>query len=492
MDEGTLAFDDPSTLSLPPGASATVSVTVSPPRQTTVRFALLDDPGTASLDAGFANTDAAGHASVRLTASNEATSFRLRASVGTAQTSRNVAIVGVGLASVQVVPIYAGTRTGAFSSWTLSARANTTCAALSASTSDGPLSVTVPATEVPLLSNVPVGPPLALLLRGGRSVSGCADVTGLFVGEHREVSLALSNVPLSLAKSSLSLDLFVAPAPTDWDPLVARWDARFRGAFLGGRSSVAGALLDAMSLRVVGANGVAFQQRRLERGWDDALIDAYAADGPDVLLDTWLPTALADLREAPGPIRGTLRAAIDPSAPPVFSPKTVLRLHPLEGDPVGLVDIAWQVDATDAFFVGGTLTFTPSRLLGRALGEAILSADEGALTPQDALVRAGRCGDVADILTASGPAIEGCDVACLTALCASAYDDMWDRSLRTDELSGTSAKLTFGATGHALSDPQAAVTGFDGTWRGSVTDSAAKETDLPAQLEGEAHAASLP
>ena len=492
-DDGLIAFSPDPPLVLAPGSSATLSVLVSPARETTVRFALLDEAGTAALGASSAVTSPDGRAEVQLTASNEATSFRVRASVGRATATRQAHVEGVGLASVQVTWLYAGKRdpTGKgdptrVATWTLSARANTTCESLTSPLSDGPLSVTVPATEVPLLSNVPVGPPLAVILRGGGLVSGCADVAGLFVGERRALALSLADVPLSLAKSKLLLTLAVAPEPVGWGPLVARWDGRFRGAFLGGRTRTSAAVLDAMSLRVVGSAGIAFQKRRTERGWDAAMEALFDGGGPGVLLEAWLPAATSALREAPGPIAGTLRAGDGAASAPVFQPTTVLRLRPDDGDKIGLIDLTWKVDASDVLSMGGALTFAPSRLVSRALGEVILEQQPSATSPAAGLVAVGRCPEVATILSSSGSAVDGCDAACVASLCASALADMWDRSVRTDELSGTSAKLTFGATGLTTSDEKAAVRGFSGAWVGSIVDTAAPNGADPAQLKGKA------
>jgi hypothetical protein len=489
-DFGTLAFDDDEPLVVAPGERRVVKVTVSPARQTTVRFALLDDPGTASLDASFANTNEAGEASVGLVASNQATRFRLRANVGTSTAAREVQVEGVGLAQVQVKPSYAGKRT--ITAWTLSAKANTSCSSLSSSLVDGPLSVTVPTSEIPLLSNVPVGPSIAVLLRGGGLVSGCADVTNLFVGERREVSLSVVDVPLSLAQSRLHLTLSVAPEPVGWSPLLTRWSARYRGAFLGGQEKAASALLDAMSLRVTTETSVGFQQKRAAAGWDAALATAYAASGPDLLVDQWLPSAVSVLREAPGPVDGILRAGATPTAAPLFQPSEVLRLVPTDGDKVGLFDITWKVDASDVLSAGGSITFAPTRMVGRALTEVVKAEVPGAVDGPAGLIAVARCEDVAAMLTSSSQALAACDVGCATSLCESALRDMWERSTRTDELAGNSAKLTFGATGPTSSDEQARVTGFSGTWVGSVADSAAKEGDTPAQLKGAASAVTDP
>jgi hypothetical protein len=487
---GTLAFDGTEALVVAPGERRVLRVTVAPARQTTVRFALLDDAGTASLDASFANTNDAGEASVALVASNQATRFRVRANVGTSTATREVEVDGVGLAQVQVKPSYAGKRT--ITAWTLSAKANASCSSLASSLVDGPLSVTVPTSEVPLLSNVPVGPSIAVLLRGGGLVSGCADVTNLFVGERREVSLSVVDVPLSLAQSRLHITLAVAPEPAGWSPLLARWSARYRGAFLGGQEKAASALLDAMSLRVTTESSVAFQQARAAAQWDTTLDATYVGGGPDVLVNDWLPEAVAVLREAPGPIDGVLRAGATPTAAPLFQPSEVLRLLPSDGDKVGLFDITWKVDASDVLSAGGSLTFAPTRMMGRALTDVVKIAVPTAVDGPAALIAVSRCQDVATVLTTSTPPFSSCDSACATALCEAALRDMWDRSVRTDELAGNSAKLTFGATGPTASDEQARVTGFTGSWVGSVADSAAKEGDTPAQLKGVASAVTDP
>src|SRR5271165_6537908 len=49
-DTATLAFDDPATLKLAPGATQALYVTATPPRTYAVGFALLGDPGDGSLD----------------------------------------------------------------------------------------------------------------------------------------------------------------------------------------------------------------------------------------------------------------------------------------------------------------------------------------------------------------------------------------------------------------------------------------------------------
>src|SRR5690606_19183209 len=61
--------------------------------------------------------------------------------------------------------------------------------------------------NTPHVADVPVGPALAVTLRGAWSIAGCLDVASVRSGTINSVSVAVSDLPMQLSETDLELAL---------------------------------------------------------------------------------------------------------------------------------------------------------------------------------------------------------------------------------------------------------------------------------------------
>jgi hypothetical protein len=67
---------------------------------------------------------------------------------------------------------------------------------------------------------------------------------------------------------------------------------------------------------------------------------------------------------------------------------------------------------------------------------------------------------------------------------------MWQRAISTDELTSTTATMSFTASGPAVLGPQLRVEGFSGSWVGQLRDT--QSVGLSVAFQGAAQGALLP
>ena len=466
----SIEFDPATTLMLVPGESRELTVRASPPAVYLVRFALLGDSQDASLDKSEISTDVHGEANVVVTAPGAATTFSLSAAIGDGvATTLGVSVSASGFGTLQVQPSYTGKREVPY--WTASVRTGTDCASLAGNLlEDGDLVGTAPVGQVPQIDGVPVGPPLAVTLRGAFSVVGCQDVNDARADEIVAVTVPLTNLPMKLDQTSLEVSLGLYDPSTDF---AASFDVEQSLGALGNGSNDGVALLDAMQL----ASGdvmaqAAFQSARKMGGWDLAI--GPVIGGPTGIRDwakPWLAQGLGTLPSEQSFV-GHLEAS--ESAGTAW-----LTLNSVGGAPARVIGLgpaniaSWSAEADDSVLLGTTFWFLPSRLAtGLALAPAKAAAPGAASVP-DALAELLSCPDVAGALVSagSGPgeAFSGCDASCAEKLCIAGLHALWQSAADASALpGGTTAKLVITATAAAAVDDHAQPFSFSGKWVGTL------------------------
>jgi hypothetical protein len=63
----------------------------------------------------------------------------------------------------------------------------------------------------------------------------------------------------------------------------------------------------------------------------------------------------------------------------------------------------------------------------------------------------------------------GCDTSCVEQLCIAGLDSMWMAALEVSAQQGLVGTVTLQASGAASFDDRATLTGFEGSWLGSIT-----------------------
>lgn len=470
-----LSFEPSETLTLVPGEVRSAVVVATPPGHYTVRFALLGDSKDAALDKSETVTDAAGRAEVAVTAPSSATTFSLRASADEAvTTSIGVSVSASGFGSLQVNPAYGGKRS--VSHWVASVRTGVTCAELSGSLLiDGDLTGKAPFGKVPQVDDVPVGPALAVTLRGAESIAGCKEVTDLRAGDVGAVTVPVFDLPITLAGAELDLVLGLEGGKGQWAGLLGV-DAAL--AAFSPSSNDAEALLDAMQASTAdAAAAAAFQAARKSGNWG-ALVQGSIGGtaGLRALVKPWLAQG-AESFGSKETFRGRLTSAEGNPAKAWLELTAVAGADPTEAGFPKLFLASWQANPDDSVALGiaqDDLSLLSSRLLASlALGPAKAQV-AGASSVADALGELASCKQVAQALVSagSGPgeAFAKCDASCAESLCRAGLELLWSAARDASAAPGApNASLSVAATAAATVNDFARPSAFQGTWVGSFS-----------------------
>ncbi len=474
----SLAFDPATTLTLVPGEEQPIALDTDPPGVYRVRFALLGDFQDASLDKSEVDTDSSGHAELSITAPSSATTFSVRASVAdTVSTTIGVSVSASGFATLQVVKNYDGART--FSYLMASVRTGVTCAELANQPlSDGDITGSSPQDGTPQIDGAPVGPTLAVTLRGAFSVAGCQEVNDLVAGEINETVVTMTDLPMTLDDTDLEITLGI-DTPTGGFGDILNPNTLLSASPFGASNDV-DVLLDAMQDATADASEAQqFQAARKTDSWDLALVPTLG--GPvqsqnalRSLIAPWLLEGASSLI-GPSALEGTLKAA-------GTSPgKAFLSLDSIAGIPAedaGLPPqnlVSWKADAGDTVLLGTapSLLLLPSRVLGALALTPAKSSVPTAQSVPEALAELLPCSDVAGSIAAAasppGQAYPGCTTQCVEDLCRAGTQSLWKDFLDSSASSKTVADLSVTATAAAVVDDVAAPMSFDGSWVGSIS-----------------------
>jgi len=482
----SIAFSNDAALQLVPGQAHALTVVTTPPGVYTVRFSLLGDYKDAALDRSEVDTDGSGKAEVTLTAPSSATTFSVRAAVGeTVAAKLAVSVSASGFATLQVAPTYKGNRSVSY--WVASVRTGAKCSELSGDlTSDGDLKGTAPDGQVPQVSSVPVGPALAVTLRGGYSIAGCLDVAKVNAGEINALKIQVNDLPMQLADTDLELSLGLDPPTGDLGALLDQ--AAMLSAIDAAGADDAEALLDAMQAATPDpGTSTAFSMARKSQGWD-ATVLSLLGDSKAIqkTVAPWLTEAATSLTGTKT-LEGRLHAAGKAAG------YADIELETIAGVDRSLAGIApttlasWSAEPDDTVLLGTTFFFIPSRVLAALATPPATAAQPGSNSVPEALSLAVDCASIATALTQNGDVYPSCDATCTEKLCSAGLASLWESATNASLDTGATALLSLAATGAAGVDDNAAPLGFSGTWLGAL---AVGEQSLP--LSGPTSAAKPP
>ncbi|MBI4955452.1 MAG: hypothetical protein HY908_25745 [Myxococcales bacterium] len=456
----TIAFDEEGTLTLAPGEVVAVTVHTSPPAPYEIAFFLKGAALDASLGATVVVAAPDGSATVQLKAPNAATSFALRAKIKDGPAvDLLVAVSDKGFGTLHVVPVYEGQRETR--EWVASVASGTSCAALAAIMPEDPEGALTAVAEPPdplLVPDVPVGPTLAVFVRGGHYMWGCSDVPSLGAGTTLDVAVPIVPKPLDLSATLLDVDLAFAPDPGPWNAMLEGALAASLDALLAPGPTDAYALVVAMKER--SPDPAAFLAAAQVGGWFTLLATHFAQNGID--LRAFVTThALAGLGSAPPLVSGEL-SSVGADGVALF---TLGALGPVSADEGGIPAdylVSWSADSFDDVNLGGTLFWLPSRLVAVAAEHALPPATSMA----NALASEVECATVASLLAGYG----ACDAGCLQLLCEDALAERWLHARDVSAVAGQIGTIALQALGLAEFDDVAAITAFSGSWVGQVSD----------------------
>jgi hypothetical protein len=443
-----------------------------------VRFSLQGETAGASLSASEQLTDEQGRAMVQLRAPLRAGVVRVKASTGEVSAEYTGTVAQGGPASLRLRALYFGVR--ATPSWE--------AALLPPDAPCQPSSNAAQPKEqstLPLSLGVPSSVPLRVRLRSGDQVLGCINTAPLQPGEQREVLVPVNDVaPAGIGALDLRMNLSVTGV--NWGKMLEVWQKRFRDAYLGGQNSDvhgAGALLDTMIVLASFQQRPALVQARKAHGWDALLAERFAAQPGPALPLGWLQDARARILAAPGSFEGVTEASA--GGPALFLPTRFLDLETT--DLSAGAGLSWSLEAKDTLLLNGELRFAPSRLLRRTIERRLAESNEA---PLARLQDSTDCEGVGVSLATISSGLDGCEEACLAALCGASLSAMWQRAISTDELTSTTATMSFTASGPAVLGPQLRVEGFSGSWVGQLRDT--QSVGLSVAFQGAAQGALLP
>ncbi|HEY3668421.1 MAG TPA: hypothetical protein VGL19_20610 [Polyangiaceae bacterium] len=471
----SLSFTPSQTVMLSPKQTRVLTVTASPPGSFLVRFALIGSstasaPGDAVLDFSDVPTDADGVARVTLTAPSAPATFSIRASVaGKVQALLGVSVSSLDHTTLRVKPAYNGHRS--VTQWTASLHPGMKCSTLVGDPPpDGLRPTTADAGEPLTVEMVPIGVTLAVALRAGHYIGGCADQSPLAEGDGNQVLVYASDRPINLAATQLSFSLGPDNGQPAFSKLLQASESVAESALGGSSGNDVQALLDAMRDATSNANRDTFSAARLSNHWDGALSVAFGRDAATRLrtpADRWMSAGLLHF-EAPDAFLAQLGALSDGA---LLTLSSVAGVAPASAGFPSNFQSTWSADSSDTLLLGTQLNWIPSRLVtSLALAPALLDFPQ-ATSLEDALAQSLDCGLAANVLLENGSTpgsvvYAGCDEACALNLCTQAVAALWTKA--SDASGTTVATLGLTGTGKADVGDDAAITGLTGGWVGNL------------------------
>lgn len=466
----SLTFSPTSTLTIQPGQTHLLKVVAQPAAAYQINFALLGDPKDASLNASEITASRQGVATVQLTAPTSAAAFSVRASIGTRVSAVAAVSVSLSFGTLLVTPSYAGKR--AVWQWTATARTGITCAALPGiPPPDGDLIATAAVGGTPSIADVPIGPSLAVTLRAGYYIGGCADVQLVSANGVTSVVVPVNDRPIQLSTTDLDVTLGVDGSASNWQSALQVDVQKTTNAMIGNAQNDVSALLNTMYASASDPSMASeFQAARVTEAWDQALFSTLggysygAATAIRSHAQSWLSAGAAAL-VGPNVFAGHLNAT-------QFQLNQVGEVSASAAGVTNPISAAtWSADAGDTVLLKTKLSWMPSKLLSAlALGPA-QSQEPGVTSVPQALARILSCQNVAQTLeqqsTTQNAIFPGCDTTCAETLCAKALGLMWQRAKNAS--AHAPAVLDVSASGQATVDEQAEPASFSGSWMGQLS-----------------------
>lgn len=457
----TIAFSPPESLNLAPSELSELAVLVTPAMQQWVTFEIVTTPADFDgfvLD-GRARVQDDGLAKVQLRAPSKKSDFIIRAVLASgASATRDVHVTSMGFGRLVVLPMYGGAR--AVESWNASLYVGKTCEQISSHWEDDPAAKSD--NRSPILDTVPAQTLVSVILRGDEVVSGCATVTDLTQRETRELSVEVTDRPVSLDHGTLDLVFEIGSTAQDFASHLDRAIKLGTDQLRAEEESGAELLLSGMS--ALAADSVEFEQALLDLQFLSLAADVWG--GSTALADrlTEALTSVAQSIKGNRSLIGTLvlhgeqspfQLLEAPGSPPSSGGSTVWVVTRSSGDAVTL---------------GGEIRYSP---LGWLLS---LVKDEG--NWHEAMQCDELMGQVAD---AADGAVDDCNVGCLRTLCKDALTGLLDD---IDSRPST-ATVVVSATANAIVNGPAWIESISGSWIASM-DTVSATAAMSGELRGRA------
>jgi hypothetical protein len=466
-----LSFDLSDDIVIGPRQMKVIAVEVQPEGAYPVRFALLSEsaePHDGLLDRDRAWTDSKGRTSVQLTAPSAPTTLLLRAMTeGAPPIEKRVRVTASGSTTLRVQTSYAGPRP--IKQWIAGVHFDKRCEDFTTMpVNDGDLFESSPKAPIDVL-RVPVGNrPLAVTLRAGRYLSGCANRDGAVEGSINQVYVPVIAVPLQLESTALDVVIGLKSSDATLDESLDQALRDAGSALRGAATDDVGALLDSMHASLAGSQADAFAAAREQYGWDEEIAQAVGPSSLTALgdaLERWSAMGRSALF-SPHAFEGRLRASQSAGRPEL----TIERAagQPASELSVSADETSWEADASDQLAFGGSLTWSASHfLVGLATPPAL--SETGSASLLDALARIENCPIVAATLIEAGVTVTGCDELCLENLCRTGVAALWDTARNASGAGRERLALT--AAGSASVGNEAQAIAFDGSWIGRLSSS---------------------
>lgn len=438
---------------------------VSPPSVQTVRFALLG-ARDAALDRSEGVTDASGHVDVWLTAPSSPGPFELRAQVGNAFSLLSLEVQASPLATIEIVPIYAGQRS--VTQWVTGVHVERRCEDIGPIPGDAKFFARVAPDKTAFIPAVPRGAALAVTARAAQFAGGCVNVGGGATTDTLRVEVPVVDRPLALATTELDVALGLSGDDASFIRALDAGLGLVRDALLDGADDETTALLDAMEDALGGRALASFRAARSAAAWEAMLAEGAGVHRMANAVARWVAigrSALLSGRAFEG------RLTPDPARPGEAPRFDIERIAELGGNVVGakVTMASWVADPTDTLAFNGLLTWQQPALV-TALAAPPARAETGADRVPGALAKIVDCERVGATLAAGSDVatldlIASCDAKCLAVACQTALTAMWERAASLD----SPATLAIAAAGRATVGSQAQAVALDGNWVGKLT-----------------------
>ena len=471
----TVGFTHEGTLALTPGQIVQVGIVTSPPDRYEVSFFLLGESLDASVDRSTVVADDAGRATITLRAPDSATTFSLRASIKDGPSvEASVSVSDEGFGTIVVVPDYSGTRD--VMKWTASVVARTTCKEITGllpGEPEGALPGTAPGGQEPTIQDAPVGPNLAITLRAGHSMWGCADFADLVAESVTEVKVKVVDKPIDLAATDLNVTLAFEPEPVTYAALLTEASKLLADTFMPTSQSEGTTLLDAMRAGLTEPADAEFDAQRQLMSWDimaQEHLDSSSGPLHDVALQ-WAAEGVTSLggAENGAEIQARLTAVGESPGHALLS---LVSFGGIDAATAGIPGdhlVSWTAAPNDHVALDGKIFWLPTRYVAAATLPGAQLQHPTITTVHDALVNVTRCDALASLL---GP-LTSCDVACLAQQCIDALASRWAAGVDASAASAQLGELKITAGGPAEVGDTARPLGFEGEWIGQVMAGAA-------------------
>jgi hypothetical protein len=421
-----LEFDPGVPLQLEPGQSALLAARLTPPQIAKIRFGIVGDVlSSASLSADEVETAADGRAIVTFFAPKSAGTLGVRAewvdpiSKGALNAERSIVVGSLGFGGVLIE--LEGTETAGAEEWRASCFVGASCRDLD---SLDPEAATIWAKgTTPLaLTELPAGPPLAIVVSRGNIAKGCANVDELGRDEIRPLRIEVAYRPFEL-KGEMEVDLKFDEVG---ETFVSAIGQAIQEELPHAKDSTI--WLDRLAQLLTNTERTEFLKRRKASSLDLALESALAAKrGIFGVLEAHLVDLALGLPYRPG-----MQGRLDFDATP-----PVLEIASWAGVPAetsfAQTRVPWESDvafggtAFDGTWVSRShLTLHVLAWL-RDLGY-LLESDAG-LPVSEQLAASADCPTLAKTLLESlpdGEAYPGCGDLCLEGLCSATFGSIWE------------------------------------------------------------------